>query len=351
MSFLNSRRIVLASFACLWLNAAWADQIVLKNGDRVTGGVIKKDGKTLTLKTDHLGAVTMPWDQVQSITTEKPVTVVLQDGRTVKGTLATADGNVVIATETAKVGVTPGQIATIRNADEQKAYERLLKPAWDDLWAGNASLGFAGTVGNAETQTFSVGTTVARATNNDKTSLYFNAIKASASANGKNSDTAQAVRGGWAYNHNFAKRVFASGFNDYEFDKFQDLNLRFVIGGGVGYQVVKGERASLNLLAGADFNRSAFTTLTQKSAEFYWGDGCTLKLSAVTMLTQSFRMFDDLTYTGTYRVNGDLTASTKLKKWLTWNLSVSDRYLSNPAPGRKTNDFLYTTGLGIAFAQ
>jgi hypothetical protein len=62
-------------------------------------------------------------------------------------------------------------------------------------------------------------------------------------------------------------------------------------------------------------------------------------------------MFDDLTYTGTYRVNGDLTASTKLKKWLTWNLSVSDRYLSNPAPGRKTNDFLYTTGLGIAFAQ
>ena len=37
--------------------------------------------------------------------------------------------------------------------------------------------------------------------------------------------------------------------------------------------------------------------------------------------------------------------------WLTWNLSLSDRYLSNPVPGRKTNDFLYTTGLGIAFAQ
>jgi putative salt-induced outer membrane protein YdiY len=341
----------LASFACLWLSAAWADQIVLKNGDRVTGGVVKKDGKTLTVKTDQLGAVAIPWDQVQSIATEKPVTVVLQDGRTVKGTLSTADANLVIATETAKVTVTPAQVTTIRNADEQKTYERLLKPAWDDLWAGNASLGFAGTVGNAETQTFTVGTTVARATNNDKTSLYFNAIKASAQVSGVDAETAQAVRGGWAYNHNFAKRVFASGFNDNEYDRFQNLNLRFVIGGGLGYQAVKGERASLNLLAGADFNRSAFFTSTQKSAEFYWGDGYTLKLTSATMLTQSFRMFDDLTYTGTYRVNGDLTASTKLKKWLTWNLSLSDRYLSNPVPGRKTNDFLYTTGLGIAFAQ
>jgi len=43
--------------------------------------------------------------------------------------------------------------------------------------------------------------------------------------------------------------------------------------------------------------------------------------------------------------------STKLLKWLSWNIALSDRFLSDPAPGRKTNDFLYTTGLGIAFAQ
>ena len=43
--------------------------------------------------------------------------------------------------------------------------------------------------------------------------------------------------------------------------------------------------------------------------------------------------------------------STKIWKWLSWNVSLSDRYLSNPAPGRKTNDVLYTTGLGITFAR
>ena len=76
-----------------------------------------------------------------------------------------------------------------------------------------------------------------------------------------------------------------------------------------------------------------------------------MKLSGATSLVQSFRMFNDLTNTGSYRVNCDIGASTRLSKWLTWNVSLSDRYLNRPAPGRKTNDFLYTTGIGITFAR
>jgi hypothetical protein len=91
--------------------------------------------------------------------------------------------------------------------------------------------------------------------------------------------------------------------------------------------------------------------LTRNSAEFFWGDEYSLKLTGATSLVQSFRMFNDLTNTGTYRVNFDVGASTKLSKWFTWNVSLSDRYLNHPAPGRKTNDFLYTTGIGITFAR
>ena len=35
----------LPSLAFLLLNTASADQLVLKNGDRVTGAIVKKDGK------------------------------------------------------------------------------------------------------------------------------------------------------------------------------------------------------------------------------------------------------------------------------------------------------------------
>lgn len=337
---------------CLAVSAAWADQVVMKNGDRVTGSIVKKDGKNLTIKTEHFGVVTTSWDQVESVTADKPVHVVLPDGKTVQGTLATTNGKVEVTTKDAKLSLAPADVATIRDDAEQKAYERFLKPGWGQLWAGTGSVGFAGTSGNAKTLTFTTGITAARVTRTDKTMLYFNAIKASALVNGTNSQTAQAVRGGIGYDHNLHPRLFVNVFNDYEFDKFQNLDLRFVLGGGFGWHAVKTERSRLDFLGGGDFNRSSFNTpLTQKSAEFYWGDEYSLKLAAATSLVQSFRMFNNLTTTGSYRVNFDLGMSTKLSKRLNWNLSVSDRNLNRPAPGRKANDLLYTTGLGITFAR
>lgn len=353
MLLFNFRRLLaLAPLACLSLSTASADQVVMKNGDRVTGSIVKKDGKSLTIKTEHFGVVTTAWDQVESITADKPINIVLQDGKTLQGTLTTEGGKVEVSAPSAKLSVAPSDITSLRDAAEQRSYERLLRPGWKELWAGTASLGLAGTAGNARTLTFSTGVNAARVTRTDRTSIYFNAIKASARSNGKNADTAQAVRGGVGYDHNIRPRLFANFFNDYEYDRFQNLDLRFVLGGGLGFHAVKTERSQLDLLGGIDFNRSKFSTpLTRNSAEFFWGDEYSLKVSGATSLVQSFRMFDDLTNTGTYRINFDVGASTKLSNLLTWNVSLSDRYLNHPAPGRKTNDFLYTTGIGITFAR
>ena len=217
MTFTKSRYILLPPLACLLLNTASAGQVVMKNGDRVTGSIVKKDGKDLTIKTDQFGVVTTSWEQVESIKADKPINVVLQNGRTVQGTLATADGKVEVATRDAKLSLTPSEVTTLRNDDEQKAFDRLKKPGWGDLWTGTGSVGFAGSAGNAETLTFTTGINAARVTNTDKTSIDFNTIKASALVNGKDADTAQAVRGGIAYDHNLNPRLFASVFNDYEY--------------------------------------------------------------------------------------------------------------------------------------
>ena len=336
----------------LLLSCAWADQVVMKNGDRVTGAIIKQDGKTITIKTDNFGTVTAPWDQVASLTSAQPVNVVLNDGKTVAGTLATSEGKVEVASKGAKVEVRPDEIAAMRNADEQEAYERLLKPGLLDLWTGDATLGWAGTTGNAKALTFTAAASAARVTTNDKTSIQFNLIKASALVNGETSATAQAARGGIAYSHDVTPRLFANVFNDYEYDRFQNLDLRIAAGGGVGFHAIKGERSKLDLLGGVDYNHSRFSTpLIKDEAEAFWGDDYVLKLTGVSSLIQTFRMFNNLSETGTYRINFDTTLATKVMKWLTWNVALSDRYLSNPAPGRKTNDFLYTTGLGVTFGK
>ncbi len=349
---MRTSRFVSIFMGLLFPVFALADQVVLKNGDRVTGSIVKKDDKNLTVKTDHLGVVTIPWDQVDTIKADKPLNVVLKDGRTLQGTLATTGGAVEVTTLQTKLNVAPAEIASLRNADEERAYQRLLHPGWGDLWTGTGTVGFAGTAGNSKTMTFTTGVNANRTTNTDKTSLYFSAIKASALVNGVNSDTAEAIRGGLGYGHNVSPRLFFNAFNDYEYDRFQNLDLRFVIGGGLGFHAVKTERGNLDLLAGGAYNHSKFSTpLTRNAGEFYWGDEYSLKLGGATTLTQSYRMFNNLTETGTYRVNFDLGLSTRIVKWLSWNVSVSDRYLSDPAPGRKSNDFLYTTGLGITFAR
>lgn len=349
---MSKRFLITALLGLACVQTAGADQIVLKNGDRITGDIVKKDGKTITIKSASFGVISTAWEQVAAIEASKPLTVVLQDGRDQQATLTTSDGKVEVAAPSGKTAVAPADIVTLRNADEQRAYERLLHPGWGQLWAGTGSVGFAGTSGNARTLTFTTGINAARITRTDKTTLYFNTIKASALVNGRSAGTAQAVRGGVGYDHNVGSRLFVNAFNDYEYDRFQNLDLRFVLGGGLGYHAYKSERSRLDLLGGAAYNHSRFSTpLIRNAAELYWGDEYAFKLNGSTSLVQSFRMFNDLTNTGSYRMNFDLGISSKLSKWLVWNASISDRYLNRPAPGRKTNDFLYTTGLGITFAK
>jgi putative salt-induced outer membrane protein YdiY len=141
-------------------------------------------------------------------------------------------------------------------------------------------------------------------------------------------------------------------FNDYEYDQFQNLDLRFVLGGGLGYNVIKNDRTKLDLLGGISYNREAFATpLTRNSAEFYWGDDYSQKIGANTSLTHSFRMFNNLSSLGEYRINFDLGIATSINKWLALQATASDRYLSNPVAGRVKNDILFTAGVRVNFSR
>jgi hypothetical protein len=209
------------------------------------------------------------------------------------------------------------------------------------------------TRGNAVATTMATALKADRSTRNDKTTAYFNQIYSKGrGSDGITASTANAVRGGWAYNRNLKPRFFVNLFNDYEYDAFQSLDLRFVLGGGLGYTPVKNDKTQLDLLGGAAYNHEKYSTpLTRNSAEFYWGDNLTHKFTKFTSLTQSFRMFNNLTNTGDFRMNFDLGTATTLRKWLSWQLTFSDRYLNNPLPDHVKNDVLFTTGLRFSFAR
>jgi hypothetical protein len=341
----------------LLASAASADQISMKDGDRITGDIVKKDGDTVTVKSKNFGTVTLKWTDVATVKSDQPINVSLSDGKTVKANIETRDGRIQVAAPGAPQTVDPKDVVTLRNDAEQKIYERFLHPGLLDLWTITGGLNLAGAKGNAQTFTLTTPINFVRASNTTRTTAYFNSIRSSATVNGVDSQTAEAVRGGWAYNRDLTKKIFANLFNDYEYDKFQALDLRVVIGGGAGYNLWSRETSRLSVVGGIDWNREAFgasgssAAFTRNSAEFYWGNDFNYKLNSRTSLVQGFRMFDNLSNSGEYRINADLGATTQLTKWLNWNIALSERYLSDPVPGRKKSDFLYSTGVGFSWAR
>jgi putative salt-induced outer membrane protein YdiY len=338
---------------------ALADEVKLKNGDRLTGTIVKSDGKNLTVKTEFAGVVNIVWDAVDQVTTTQPIYLSLNDGQTVAGTVAGEAGQYEVTTKDAgKVSVAKVAIKTIRNEEEQKAYvaeaDRLRNPRLIDLWSGTFDAGYSLTRGNADTNTFTLGAAAVRATTRDKISLYATVIKATARSKttGLEEDTANAIRGGGRYDMNLTSRSFAFGFTDLEFDEFQKLDLRMVLGGGAGWHAIKNDRTTFDVFGGGSYNKEYFSTgLHRSSGEALAGEELSHKLSARSLLKQRMTFFPNMTETGEYRLNFDTSLVTSMNRWLSWQVTLSDRYLSNPVAGAKKNDLLLTTGIRLTFAK
>ncbi len=345
-------------FACLLFALSvvpvnlFADQITLKNGDRITGTIVKSDGKKLTVKTDAMGEVIIDWPAVQAMSSKDQLHLTLKDGRQLEGTVTTADGNLQVETKSGPVTTPVGEIASLRNPAEQALYEKTLHPTLFQSWTAEANVGFALTAGNSETKNLAVAFKGTRKTLNDKLSLYANSVYATNDAPGAvPSTTANAVLGGFRYDRDFTARVFGFVGADFATDALQTLDLRTVLGGGLGYHAVKAEATTLDFLAGMTYTRENYATFTRNFPAAMFGNELAHKFRGNTTLTQRFSFFPDLKNTGEYRARFDVGTVTKLNTWLGWQNAFGDIYVTNPPAGKKKNDIILTTGLNVSFAH
>ncbi len=340
-----------------------ADVVTLKNGDRVTGSVVSSDAKVLIMKTEFLGDVEIQWEAVSSIDSPEKLYVTSEDGQTLVGPVKTDEDALEVATAESGVVEAPlASVAAVRNQEAQDAYmaeiERLRNPKLTDFWRGFFDSGLALTAGNAETTTFSNAAGAVRETTRDKINLYFTSVYAKAETFNPTTEetlsatTANAIRGGTRYEVNVNDKLFAFGFVDLEFDEFQALDLRNVIGGGPGYHVIKNDRTTFDVFSGASYNQEFFQNdITRRSAELLLGETLSYVISGRTSFNERFAFYPNMSNTGEYRMQFDAGLTTDVFRWLGWNLTFSDRFLSNPVPGRQKNDVLLTTGVRMIFGD
>lgn len=337
----------------LFCGGTFADQVTLKNGDRLTGKLVRSDGKFLLLLADLIGEVKIALDNVTAFSSDKPLWVALADGRTVHGLLAASDDKVEIRSTNTDVAVSRSAVQVIRSDDEQQAYLSSLNPGLLEGWTGGADIGFALTKGNSDTSNLALGLAMARETLHDKTSLYSAAVYNRESTAGLSRTIANTLRFGARYDRDLNRRYFVYGFTDLERNGLQQLNLRWVLGGGFGYHAIREERTNLDLLAGLAMNREYFKGIDndRTSPEVQIGQTLAHDFNARMSLKEQLFFFPNLSNGGEYRINFDTALVTSVTRRINWQLTLSDRYLSNPPLGFKQNDLLLTTGLGVKLGK
>ena len=336
----------------LFSTEAEADRLVLTHGDRITGAIVRLEDGRIEIQSELLGSISADWDSISDIQSNNRMYVTLADECLIVGALSSGADTLEVRTDDETVAVDRESVVSIRSEPDYERLrvesQRLDNPRFTDFWSAAIDAAVSSTQGNADTRALNVGIRAARTTEDNQFSGYFTTLFADNSTTGESVTTASAIRGGTRYELSLSGRFFTFGFTDVEFDRFQDLDLRLVLGGGFGVDLMETPRASLELFAGASSNQEFFKTgLDRKSAESVFGEDLTYQLTRLTSLTQRLSVFPNMSNFGEFRLTLDTTAVTRLNDWLSWQVTLSDRYLSNPVPGKKQNDLLFTTGIRI----
>ena len=358
--------ILIVSFG--FSTTLFADQVTLKNGDRLTGTVVKSDDKELVLHTDAAGDVTLKFDAIQEIKTDAELHVTVKGGKTAVGPVTTTDGKLEVATKTSgTVEVPIADVTLIRSEAEQEEYEKSLHPGLMHGWNGGINVGFSVARGNSETENLALAFNAVHPTLHDKITLYESSINTTNNLSTP-STVASLQQGGFRYDRDLKPKLFVFGAADFMANALQFLDLRQVYTGGFGFHAIKSDRTVLDFLGGLNYTHETYSngTLlvpatppspavyesygkTNKFAALTLGEELDHKLGKSTVLTQNLGFFPNLQQTGEYRFTFNVGTVTKIKKWLGWQNQFGDIYISNPPTGSKSNDVIFTTGLNISF--
>ena len=245
---------------CLFGASVWsqAEQVTLKNGDRLTGAIVSMDGKKLVVKTSYAGDVSIDWGEVTQFSSDTPLVITRTDKQVLSGTVATEGQDVMITTAQGSQKLALADVSAMRSPADQAVYEKSLHPGMLEGWAGGGSFGFALARGNSETTNLALGFDATRKTAKDEwvvdaASVYTTDAKTSVTS-------ANSFQGLIRYDHNLTKRLFAYGAFAGGYDELQNLNYRITPGGGLGFHAIASERTTLDLLGGFGYTRESYTT-------------------------------------------------------------------------------------------
>jgi putative salt-induced outer membrane protein YdiY len=225
-----------------------ADTVRLRNGDVISGKLLKVAGDNAVVDTVHSGEVTILIEEVVAIETDRPMTVVYEDGREVDGVIETSAEGIITVREgaapeaAAPEGAPPAalDLADIEAIHEVMPYYR---------YAGNFDFGLAIAKGNSDNENINVSGFLAPSWG--KNTIILSGRWNRGEADGEINASNWRIQG--QYEREFWKNWFYLLFNSYEADKLQELDLRITAGTGLGYWFFKPDPTLLRVSLAPSF--------------------------------------------------------------------------------------------------
>ena len=305
--------------ACLWCQPAFTQSVILhlRNGDRLTGTIVQEDANQVILKTAYSPAIAVLVSEIQS--RQAAVTNVPPAGTT---SAAPSPGTAAVTTPTPVPPKTPKHWT----GELQLGVDLLFSERNRQLYSGRTKVSYAhGRFRNLLDYQFSYGRT-----------------------DGVLSDNR--MYGSMKGDYDLTRRFYFYNLGGAGYDELRRIDLRYELGPGVGYHLVKRTNMVFKTEAGVTY-QTEFRADDTRAEVFYYrfAEEAAWKITSRLSLDEKFEFFPAVENFRQYRFRVESNLRYLLAGNFSFVLTILDQYDSAPAEGVPQNDLQLRSAIGVKF--
>jgi len=292
------RFIFFTFFIFISMEGIYAEEIYLKNGDRISGKIIEETATTMIIETQAMGKIFIDTDFVKK---------------------------------------------------EENAKVEIVQEESDIQWQRKITVGYSQTSGNTQASQGSSELSVSRKTKKDE---WTGTLKAFISTSNEKMD-AKKFYGMGRYAFSFRDEL--KWYNFYKFeseqDHFANIGYRFIPSAGIGYWLSDDEDWKLMTEGAVGFEHTNYRdgTKSDNGAILIPRGFLEKKLLGNLRFSEDITLYPSLSEGGEYRLHSETIFINPITDQVAWKVSFIDDYNSKPSGNTKKNDFRLISSLDYSF--
>lgn len=323
------------------------DWIQLKSGEWLAGKIKSMQEEKLEFDSEELNLLTFDWKDIRTVHSSRLVSVRIENSKPVDGSLFVTTNEVQVVTATTTNSFPRSELLAIAPTGNREV----------DKWTGKISAGVSFRAGNTREVDINTQATAQRRTPDTRIGLDY--LGNFGRINGVATEENHRVTG--QYDYFFSRKLYAR-LPDVEYyrDPLQNLEHRFTVGAGVGYDIIKTARTEWNATVSPSWQRNWFSSVQAGQNSSPHSLAMVLSTRFETELTRRLDFIFEYRGQLTGRETGNDTHHTvatlefDIHKELKLDLSFVWDRISNPQTESSgitptPDDFRLITSLGVDF--